>query len=571
MDYTNETIKKPKRRYFPENLNLTDWNELEKHFLTLVESPINSPEELIQLLEKSGELNDILREESALRYIKMTCFADQEKYEKAFNSFYSEIIAKTQPFSFELEKKFYNSPYRKELSEDKFAHLNRIISNSIELYREENIPLFVKEQELASKYGAINSKLTVNYKGEEKTLSQLSVFLKNQDRSVREEVWYLRVNRIQEVSDELNVLFDEMKEIRLLQAKNAGFQNYRDYKHQSMGRFSYTPEDIFKFHDAIEKHVLPFLKERNEYRRTKLGIDTVRPWDTSVDLDGKMLKPFSNIEEFIDKALKILNRINPEYALRLNKMKNSKLLDLDNRKGKAPGGYNYPLAETGAPFIFMNAVGLHRDVVTLLHESGHAMHTFASNHIKIDPYKETPSEVAELASIAMEFISMDYWSEFYPDKDDLRKARLEQLEGSLSFLPWCMIVDAFQQWIYTNPNHTATERHAYFESLMDRFGSGVDWSGLENYKSLMWLFQLHIFEVPFYYIEYGISQLGAMAIYRNYRKSGKEKALSMYDDFLKLGYSKPVDKIYETAGIKFDFSEGYIRELVDFIREEMNK
>jgi len=569
MNFTDKKIVKKPRQYFAENLDVTKWENVEIEMKKLAEEEISSPKDLIDFMEKSGELSDILSEEMAWRYINMTRFADDDEYSKKFNEFYAGIIAKTKPYDFKFNKKFYDSPFRKELDEKKYAHLNKIIANDIELYREENIPLQVKEQELANKYGSLFSKLTVTYKGEEKTLSQLGPFLKDQDREVRREVWNLRMEKMMEKREEFNILFDEMRELRIQQAKNAGFDNYRDYMHQAKGRFSYSPQDLMKFHDAVEKEVIPFLKEFTKERKDILKLDSVKPWDTSVDLDGKVLKPFKKIDDFIDKATDILHTIKPAFGEKLNMMKNSEFLDLENRKGKAPGGYNYPLQETGAPFIFMNAVGLHRDIVTLLHESGHAMHTFAMKDIKLDPYKGTPSEVAELASMTMEFLSMDHWGKYYSDTADLKKAKRDQLKGALSFLPWCMIVDAFQHWIYLNPQHTMEEREAYFLSLLQRYDTGVDWTDVEQFQKLLWLFQLHIFEVPFYYIEYGMSQLGALSVYRNYKKFGKEKALKKYEDFLKLGYTVPVNELYEAAGIKFDFSVKYVKELVDFVKEEL--
>jgi oligoendopeptidase F len=320
----------------------------------------------------------------------------------------------------------------------------------------------------------------------------------------------------------------------------------------------------------VEKVVLPFLRELNEERKEKLGLEKVRPWDTAVDLDGKVLKPFETTEEFVGKAVKILNRVDREFALNLDKMDNTGLLDLENRKGKAPGGYNYPLQEMGSSFIFMNAVGLHRDVVTLLHESGHAMHSAATKDIPIATYKHTPSEVAELASMAMELLTIDYWDEYYDSEEDFQKAKRDQLQGTLKFLPWCMIVDAFQQWIYTHPDHNKEERYEQFSKLVKRFNTGVDWSGLEEEEKYSWMFQLHIFEVPFYYIEYGMAQLGALSIYKNYREKGK-KAIDDYKKFLQLGYTRPVDQLYEAAGINFDFSEKRLAELVDFVRNELKE
>ena len=569
MSFTDKKIVKKPRRHFAENLNVTKWGNVEIEMKKLEKEEIASSYELINFMEKIGELSDILSEEMAWRYINMTRFADNEEYSNKFNEFYAGVIAKTKPYDFKFNQKFYDSPYRKELDKEQYEHLNMIIANDIELYREENIPLQVKEQELANKYGSIFSKLTVIYKGEEKTMSQLAPFLKDQDREVRREVWNLRVEKMMEKREEFNKLFDEMKDLRIQQAKNAGFSNYRDFMHQAKGRFSYSPQDIIKFHEAVEKEVVPFLKTFTDERKKILKIDSVKPWDTSVDLDGKILKPFKEIDEFIDIGIDILYTIKPIFGERLNMMKNSEFLDLENRKGKAPGGYNYPLQETGAPFIFMNAVGLHRNVVTLLHEAGHAMHTFAMKNIKLDPYKGTPSEVAELASMTMEFLSMDHWDKYYSDPNDLKKAKRDQFKEALGFLPWCMIVDAFQHWIYINSKHTIEEREEYFLSLLQRYDTGIDWTNVAKFKKLLWLFQLHIFEVPFYYIEYGMSQLGALSVYRNYKKFGKEKALEKYEDFLKLGYTVPVDKLYETAGIKFDFSAKYVKELVDFVKEEL--
>jgi len=296
----------------------------------------------------------------------------------------------------------------------------------------------------------------------------------------------------------------------------------------------------------------------------------VRPWDVQVDLDGRQLVPFENTDDFVRNGVNTLYKVHPDFGIELEKMKNSDYLDLDNRKGKAPGGYCYPLAEHNSSFIFMNAVGLHRDLVTLVHEAGHTMHNLASKHIRYEQYQDKPSEVAELASMAMEFLTMDYWDNFYKDPADLRKARTDQLEDTVKFLPWCMIVDAFQHWVYTNPGHTVADRRAYFASLMERFNTGVNWDSLDYSKSVRWMQQLHIFEVPFYYIEYGISQLGALAVYRNYKRN-PEQAVKKYREFLALSYSVPMDKLYRAAGIEFDFSEKYIAELLGFVRDELRQ
>ncbi|KAF2956858.1 M3 family oligoendopeptidase [Marinitoga sp. 38H-ov] len=567
MIVTDERIEKKPRKYFKNAINLNSWEEVKDELEKLLNEEINSVEDLLIFLEKWTELENILSEEMAWRYIRMTCDTKEEN-SKAFNEFYANVVSPAQEYDFLLKKKFYESPFRNELKGESYEHLNRIISRDIELFRKENLPLMVKEQQLSSKYGEIISKITVNYKGEEKTLSQMGIYLKNPDRKVREEAWKLVNNAVIEHHEELEKLFDELKEIRILIAKNAGYDNYRDYMHDAKRRYDFKPEDLYEFHNAVEKAVVPALTKLNAERKEKLGIDSLRPWDTEVDVDGKILKPFEKEEEFVEKAIKILSKVDRSFAENLEKMKNTGFLDLINRKGKAPGGYNYPLNETGAAFIFMNAIGIHGDVRTLLHESGHAQHTFYSKDIPISHLKDFPSEIAELASMSMELLTLEYLGEYYNDPEDLKKAKKEQLVGTLKILPWVMIVDAFQHWIYLNPDHTAEERDDYFASLMDRFNTGIDWKGLDKEKRIRWLRQLHIFEVPFYYIEYAMSQLGAIAVYKNYKENGK-KAIEQYKEFLSSGFKYPVKKLYEIAGIKFDFSEKYISELVEFIMSEI--
>ncbi len=557
-------------KYLPVDFDVTSSAAVETFIKDLMEKVPDSPQALIELMEKYSSAISAVSDEHSWRYIHMSVHADDESYSDAFNDYYSKVVAPLEPLSFELKKMFYNSPYRKELSAEKFDHLNRMIAKDIELFREENVQLRVQESELANKYASIVSKMSVEFDGKEQTVAQLAVYMKDPDPSKREAAWRLRMGCFIEQEDELNSLFDELKVLRMQIARNAGFDNYRDYMHAEMGRFSYTPNDLYQFHNAVEKVVVPFVSALEVKRCQKLGVDSLRPWNTTVDLDGRKLMPFETTEEFLDKSVEVLEKVNPDYALQLALMNNTGLLDLENRKGKAPGGYNSTINNLGSSFIFMNHVKLHNDVVTLLHEAGHAMHAAAMKDISLAPYCDIPSEVAELASMSMELLSMDYWDVFYQDKTDLKKAKKDQLEGTLSFLPWCMTVDAFQHWIYLHPEHSVEERKQAFLEISGRFMPSVDWQGLENYQHLRWMLQLHIFEVPFYYIEYGMAQLGALSIYMNYRKD-KKKTLKQYQDFLELGYTKPVSEIYRAAGIEFDFSEERIRELVEFVRSELNE
>lgn len=542
------------------------WKDVEPLVNELLKFPISSSEDFRNFVNRVTDFFDQVEEEHAWLYIRMTVNADNKEYAKAYEEFMKEVVAKLRPYEQKIKEKIVENERFAPLG---YEHMIKILKNDVELFREENIPLQVKESILAKNYGTLVGSIEVEFKGEKKTLQQLSAYLKDPDRSTRELAWRKRYEGIWRVREKLNELFDELKNIRHQQALNAGFSNYRDYMHRLKGRFEYAPEDLFEFHSAVEKEVVPYLMERTKLRQKKLGVESVRPWDTAVDVDGKVLKPFSSIDEFVEKTQRALERVNPLFAERFRLMKEKRLLDLENRKGKAPGGYNHTLPKTGAPFIFMNAVGQPGDVRTIFHELGHSMHSFETLSLPVF-YRPHRMEVAELASMSMELISMEYWNEFYEDQEDLRKAKIEELEGALYFLPWCTIVDAFQHWIYTNPDHTPKERDEYFAYLMDRFNPGVNWSNLDEEKKTRWLFQLHIFEVPFYYIEYGIAQIGALAIYRNYLEDS-ERVLKNYTEFLRVGCSLPIDKAYETAGIKLDFSRDYLREIVNFVAEEIEK
>ncbi|MBP7201060.1 MAG: M3 family oligoendopeptidase [Mesotoga sp.] len=567
---TDEKIVKQPRRYLPEDLDLSVWKNVEAELKRLEEYPVDSVDSLEEFLYRWSELYMVIQEQLAWRYIEMTRFADSEEKRKNYSNFYAGVFSRAEPYKMRLLKKYYDSPYRAELDTLRYENFDRIVANTIEMFREENLPLEIKEKELSSAYGATIGSLTAEYDGKEYTLSQLSRFQQEPDRNVREETWRLSMEKLSTVHEKLEELFDQLKEIRIPQARNAGFENYRDFMHARKNRFVYSVEDIFRFHDSVEAVVVPFVKKLNEGRRRELGVESLRPWDTQVEPSGRVLKPFDGMEDFIGKAVAVLSRVDRQFGLNLQKMKNTELLDLENRKGKAPGGYNYPLDETGAPFIFMNATGTPGNVRTILHESGHAMHSFSTVDERIILYRHTTHEAAELASMSMELLTMDHWDEYYPDGEELKLAKKEELTGTISFLPWCMTVDAFQQWIYSNPDHTPDERDEKFAEIFARFEGGIDWSGLERERRIRWLLQPHIFTNPFYYIEYGIAQLGALAIYRNYRLD-REKAVADYKRFLSMGYSRPLDELYGAAGIKFDFSESYISELVDFVEGEIER
>ncbi|MEH3112744.1 M3 family oligoendopeptidase [Pedobacter terrae] len=563
-------IKKP-RTYIPQELNIT-WENLEPLFTELQNREINSTVELEQWLKDRSELEAALEEDFAWRYIKMSCDTANEELVKNFQYFATEIEPKISPLANELNKKFAESPFMDDLDKEKYFVYSRAIKKALELYRDENIELFTKLQVKQQQYQGITGAMSVELNGQEYTLEQASIFIKDLNREVRENAWKTIQQRRLVDKDDLNILFDELIGLRNQVALNAGFENYRDYMFQALGRFDYTPQDCYDFANAIEKEIVPILKEQAEKRRKALALEVLKPWDLEVSVSGKpALKPFNNGEELIDKSIACFNAIDEKLGSKLATMKANNLFDVESRKGKAPGGYNYPLAETGAPFIFMNSANSLRDLTTMVHEGGHAIHTFLTANLELNDFKHCPSEVAELASMSMELISMDKWDVYFDNEEDLNRAKKEQLADVLKTLPWVAVIDQFQHWIYTNPNHTAADREETFKQIYSRFGAGfADWTDLEQQFGNVWQKQLHLFEVPFYYIEYAIAQLGAIAVWKNY-KENPGKALTQYLDALALGYTKPINEIYETAGIKFDFSAEYVQELASFVKDELEK
>jgi oligoendopeptidase F len=565
-----EIIKK-QRQYIPQNLNI-NWENLQPIFTELQERTINNAEELAQWLKDKSELEAALEEDFAWRYIKMSCDTANEQLVKNFQYFATEIEPKIAPIANELNKKLVESPYVDELDHDKYFVYLRAVRKALELFREENIPLFTELQVKQQQYQGITGAMSVTLNEQEYTLEQASNFLKDTDRSVRQNAWETIQHRRLVDKDQLNILFDELVKLRHQVALNAGFENYRDYMFQALGRFDYTPKDCYDFATAIEKEIVPILKEQAEQRKEALNLADLKPWDLEVNTSGKAaLKPFNNGEDLIDKSIDCFTKIDPSLGEKLAIMKANKLFDVESRMGKAPGGYNYPLAETGAPFIFMNSANSLRDLTTMVHEGGHAIHTFLTANLELNDFKHCPSEVAELASMSMELISMDQWEVYFDKEEDLIRAKKEQLVDVLKTLPWVAVIDQFQHWIYTNPGHNAADRETAFKQIYERFGAGfANWTDYETQFGNVWQKQLHLFEVPFYYIEYAIAQLGAIAVWKNY-KENPQQGLQQYLDALALGYTKPMNEIYETAGIKFDFSAAYIKELADFVKAEYDK
>ncbi|MEO7960893.1 MAG: M3 family oligoendopeptidase, partial [Ginsengibacter sp.] len=532
-------IKKIPRKFIPKNLAVDSWETIEPFFKELLERNISSKKELEGWMADMNELEAVINEDFSWRQIRMTCDTTDKKLEEAFNYFCMEIHPKIQPYADLLNKKLVNSPFTAHLETSKYFTYLRSIKKSIDLFREDNIPLQAELAVMQQHYGVITGKMMVEVNGEEYTLQQAAKFLESHDRVLREEV-YRKVNerRLRD-KDELNTLFNQLIEKRQQVAKNAGFDNYRDYKFRELGRFDYTKEDCYRFHESLKLHVLPLVKKILKRKREKLDVETLRPWDVEAEPEGtRALTPFEKGSELLEKSIECFSRLRPFFGDCLRQMNVMQHLDLESRKGKAPGGYNCPLAESGAPFIFMNAAGQMHDVTTMVHEGGHAVHSFLSHSLELNAFKEYPMEIAEVASMAMELFSMDHWEVFFPEKEDLKRAKEHQLERTITIFPWIATVDKFQHWLYENPTHTTAERTDAWLRIFNEFSDGViDYSGLEAYMANAWQKQLHLFEVPFYYIEYGIAQLGAIGLWMQYKKN-PESALDNYMNALKLGGTK---------------------------------
>ncbi|TAH14447.1 MAG: M3 family oligoendopeptidase [Sphingobacteriia bacterium] len=538
----------------------------------MVDRPINSVSDLEQWLKDMSELEAVVSEDACWRQIKMTCDTTDKKLEEAFTYFCMEIQPKLQPYADLLNKKLVNCSFTKELDQSLYHTYLRSVQKSIDLFREQNIPIQAELSVLQQQYGAIAGKMTIQVNGTEYTLQQAAKFLESSDRELRKEVYTKIQERRKQDATAMHELYSNLIGKRHQIAVNTGFENYRDYKFKELGRFDYTKEDCFQFHEAVKQHVVPLVNNIYDHKRVQLGLDILKPWDTEAEPAGTIpLKPFTDGKDLYEKSVKCFEDLHPFFADCLRKMNELQHFDLESRKGKAPGGYNCPLAESGAPFIFMNAAGQMSDVTTMVHEGGHAVHSFLAHPLPLSAFKEYPMEIAEVASMAMELFSMDHWGAFFDNEADLKRAKLHQLERTITIFPWIAIIDKFQHWVYEHPHHSIEERTASWMSILNEFStSAIDYEGLDQYREIGWQRQLHLFEVPFYYIEYGIAQLGAIGLWMQY-KQNPEKALQHYMNALSLGGTKTLPELYAAAGLSFDLSPAYIKQLMDFVKTEMEQ
>lgn len=565
-------IKKFERHFLPHDFKVNNWETLEPYFKELVERNIETKQDLEQLLKDQSEINAVIDEEATWRYIRMTCDTQDKQLEESFNYFHLHIQPKIQTYTDTINKKIVQSTFVGQLDQQKYFTYLRNVQEGIELFRQQNVPLQAEASVLQRQYGQITGAMMVTIKGEQYTLQQASKFMDNPDRSLREEVYIKIQERRLQDKDKLDDLFNKLIGIRDQQARNAGLSNYREYRFKELHRFDYTKKECIEFHDAVKLYVIPLVQELYTKKKEKLGVDLLQPWDLSAEPYGiEPLKPFETGDELLEKSILCMKKLLPFFGECLEKMKTMGHLDLESRKGKAPGGYNSPLLESGAPFIFMNAAGQMHDVTTMVHEGGHAVQSFLTNDLELTGFKDYPMEIAEVASMSMELFTMDYWDTFFSDPQDLKRAKEHQLERVITLFPWIAIIDKFQHWIYENPAQSTQERTIEWTNILEEFKDGIiDYSGLEQFREIAWQRQLHLFEVPFYYIEYGIAQLGAVGMWMQY-KINPESALQNYCNALQLGATRTLPELYKVAGLEFDFSPSRIKTLMDFVSGEIKK
>ena len=562
--------------FVPDDFDASKWENIEPYVNDLLSRELTCSSCLEKAISDSSNLAEHISETGALLYIGMTCDTENEKKKNDFLYFVENVRPKLSEFSDALNRRIAEHPSLEDLSE-RYTLMIRGIISDIEIFRTENIPLGVEQTKLVTKAQGITGAMTVEFEGKERTFPEMKAFLESNDREKREKAWKSMVNRWMDDSEDLSEIFDELIKIRHQIALNAGFDTYTDYMFRAMHRFDYSVEDCLTFHDSIEKVCMPIVKDINEKRRVAFGLEKLSPWDVNEktgsgpDISGERpLKPFESVQEMVTKLSQLFHNMSEDLGNKFDKLVEMDTLDLETRKGKAPGGYQYYLEKSRVPFIFMNAAGLQGDLETMIHESGHAFHSLYCGHLDLIDERNYPIEFAEVASMSMELLTQDEWGIFYENSNEVNRARISHLEGVVYLLPWIATIDAFQHWIYANPDHTRDERKEYWLSLREKFGSDMNWNGNEEFRELSWQQQGHLYGVPFYYVEYGIAQLGALQLWQTHRKD-PEKALIDYSNAMELGNTKTLPDLFAAAELKLGFDEKHLNSLIKEVKIAMSE
>ena len=552
-----------------ESILALSWSDYEPFYKELESRPVTG-DNIEHWLEDWSRLAEVADEHYWRLYIATTVNTADQVIEERFNHYIEEI----QPAVKTAEQKLKEKLLASGLSPKSFETALLRMRAEAEVFQEENLPLFAEEQKLATEYNKLIGSLTVEWEGEERTMSQMFPLQMETDRTIRQRAWEITVARLLKERQHINDLWEKFVPVRLKIAENAKMPDYRAYIWKQKFRFDYSPEDCKSFHTAIEQAVVPAAERAYVRRRQRLGIEAVRPWDTNVDpYANTPIKPYETIEEFKSRSFSIFKQVDPVFGDYFQTMMDEDLLDLESRKNKAPGAYSLGLHAAHRPFLFMSNTNTPLDVQTMLHEGGHAFHEFERAHVHFYQRGENylPQEFGEVASMSMELLAFPYLTQnyggFYTESEAAR-AMIDQLEGIIRFWPYMALVDAFQHWIYENPRESsnASRCEENWAALWDRFMIGIDYSGLEDARRTFWHRQGHIFLSPFYYIEYGLAQLGAVQIWAN-SLHDQQKAVADYRKALALGATVPLPELFATAGAKFVFDANTLKEAVDLMEE----
>ena len=559
--------------FVDDGFNPGDWDEIKPYVNELLNRKISCSKCIEGIIRDASELSEHISEKGALLYIAMTCDTESDEKRSSFLDFVENVRPKLSEFSDSLNRTLIEHEAVKNLP-SRYDLMIRSMKNDVDIFRKENIPLGVEQTKLVTESQTINGAMTVEFNGNEYTLPEMRRFLESNERAIREGAWKAVSNRRMQDEERLSEIFDELIVIRSKIARNAGFDTYTDYMFRAMERFDYSKEDCLEFHDAIEAVCVPLMREINSQRVVSLDLDFLMPWDVNEktgvgpDLQGRApLKPFDNVGEMVEKLSTLFHNMSKDLGEKFDMLVEMDTLDLDTRKGKAPGGYQYYLQKSRVPFIFMNAAGLQGDLETMIHEAGHAFHSIYCSHLELIGERGYPIEFAEVASMSMELMTQEQWGEFY-DEEEANRAKMGHLEGVIFLLPWIATIDSFQHWIYSNPEHTREERARVWNSIRDRFGSNMNWEEYTKFRDVSWQQQGHLFGVPFYYVEYGIAQLGALQLWRTQRKD-PGKALSDYSNAMRLGNTKTLPELFTAADIKLGFDERHLSSLIKEVRTDM--
>lgn len=558
------------RKWLPASASLESWADIEPWYKKLGDWAIDTADDLLAWMKAKDELDAAVGQVGNKRYVAMTLKTDDPACEAAYLAFVRDIEPNLKPIAQDLRNKYLDSPFRSSLPDGGFHLMDRAMENRRALYREANIPRETQVSELTQQYQKLVGSLTVPWRGQERTPAQMAPLQEETDRATRVEAWLVvALRRLQEKA-RFDDLFDSLHRLRVEIGREAGFGSFTDYSYRNRERFDYGVAESEAFQNAVADFVVPLARDIQGKRRSQMGLDQLRPWDLAVDpLSRPPLRPFTEEAKLSLGVNEILKQVDPDLAAQFDYMRQTGLLDLTNRKGKAPGGYQTTFEEDRLPFIFMNAVGQDGDLRTLLHEAGHAFHALACRSVEPAAYRESPMEFCEVASMSMELLGARQLESFY-NKADADRSYRQLLEGIVLILPWIAQVDAFQHMIYRHAEPSRDQRRADWQALTARFGGDVDWSGLEEIRDHVWHRQLHIFLYPFYYIEYGIAQLGALQVWKSFRHE-PAKAVAAYKNALSLGGSRTLPELFSAAGARFDFSADTIRPLMDLIGEELAK